>query len=436
MDLIDNLIYTANTQTGFSTTRTALKSLGLGSAYQSENPQLGANKFGYDYVDRQKFVEMEDPTIIEQAFEKHWYDIMDNLGPAVNPVPKPFPNPLPSKDYAHYLNSNPANTNGQAFFVTDLSEQLYHIIYAYLIENTRIHQIFEQLIVMYQRGEELGITNDYKGAFRWINSTEYLFFRQSGVRNHRNVTSTLRPDSEGNRRNAYHRLLGMDLAFGDRENKSPTYPYFKPKTSNGDFIVLFEQFLSEVWHAYINADNKAGVNTTDLTNIKDLVKKIQELFKARRGSADNYAFRNLSREEYSACFMLNWFHFAITDDKFELLQFLGCTGASQGDRLTKIGKRVGIPAHSKCQALLDLAIPTANILKLIEDPADELHSNLDAIISSKSSKIGTAYTLLNDIILVINNWEKATGHKIKNRESNINGTVKIAQIARGTLVTN
>ena len=435
MDFIDNLIYTTHSNTGHSTTvRQPLKSNGLGNIYGSENPQPKATSYQYEYDDRRKFVEMEDPTLIEQAFEKHWYDIMDKLPAPEDPITSPWPPAAITAARAHYVNKTDPN---KPFFVTDLSEPLYHMIYAYLIENTRIPQIFERLVTMYQQGEELGITSEnYAGVFRWINNTEYLFFRQSGTRNHRNVTSILRPDSEANRRNGYYRMFGMDLPFGDKDGKSASYPYVKAKAANSTFIVLFEQFLSEIWHAYINADNKSGVNTADLTNTKDLIKKIKELFEARRGSATNYAFKNLSREEYSSCFMMSWFHLAISDDKFPLLDFLGCKGSSEGDRLTKIGKRVGIPAHSKCQALVDLAVPLANLLKLMEDSTDALYDDLDAIIASKATKSGQEFEYLNQLIMIINNWEKATGHKIKNRESNINGTVKIAQIARGTLVTN
>jgi hypothetical protein len=34
---------------------------------------------------------------------------------------------------------------------------------------------------------------------------------------------------------------------------------------------------------------------------------------------------------------------------------------------------------------------------------------------------------MNDFLTVINNWEKATGHRIKNPEANIRGTVSIQQ---------
>jgi hypothetical protein len=33
--------------------------------------------------------------------------------------------------------------------------------------------------------------------------------------------------------------------------------------------------------------------------------------------------------------------------------------------------------------------------------------------------------ILNNMLLIINNWEKATGHRIKNPESSITGTVRV-----------
>ncbi len=35
--------------------------------------------------------------------------------------------------------------------------------------------------------------------------------------------------------------------------------------------------------------------------------------------------------------------------------------------------------------------------------------------------------ILNNMLLIINNWEKATGHRIKNPEANITGSVRVQQ---------
>ena len=424
MDVIDNLIYTAYNSTGTPFTRAKLISDLIAPA--SSPAFLLANDVSFSETERDNFVHIQDPVFIEQSFEKHWYDIMDKpAAPAF-----PLPNPVPANSVFHYFNGlNPA------IVVTRLDEYpIYQMIYAYLIENTRAAQIFERLISMYQNGEELGIANTHEKAFRWIMNTEYLFFKNSNTKQFRNVTSILRPNHEANRRNAYYRMFGLDLAFGDSLNTSTTaYNFSKAKASNITFILLFEQFLTEIWQAYVNARNTSGANSTDFENIVDLGRKIRELIKSRRGNSANYTTQNLSREEYNACFMMTWYHFILSFDN-DLINFLGCQGANEGDRLSKIGIKVGLPAHSKCQSLFDMAGAAAYILKLIEDDSVTGTFNdataLFTIFSTLSSNPSLTPQLIYDLVLVINNWEKATGHRIKNPESNIRGTVTVAQPQR------
>ena len=46
-------------------------------------------------------------------------------------------------------------------------------------------------------------------------------------------------------------------------------------------------------------------------------------------------------------------------------------------------------------------------------------------------------SLMEDLLTVINNWEKATGHKIKNPEAKITGTLKVDQrTSKPVLVAN
>jgi hypothetical protein len=402
MDILDNLIYTTHN----NTVKERLDS-DLIFLPRLATSQPGAGLTSYSIDDRRNYVHLTDPTLHEKAFEKHWFDIKEGGAP-----------------YTSYLDGKT---------VTDLSENpVYQLIYPYFIENTRITQIFEKVISLYVQGEVLGITGDNNiDAFNWMMNTEYLFFKHSDSRHLRNITSSLRPDFESVRRNAYFRMFGMDLAFGNSNNTAGSNG--KPLASNSQFIILFEQFLSEIWQAYSNIRNTSGANTTDFNNIGDLARKIGEVLRARRGGAfsTNYASKNLSREEYSACFLSSWFHFIVSYDS-PVVNFLRCQGVSEGDRLSKIGAKVGIPCHSKAQALFDLAAPSASILKLMEDPSGVFNdaATLEIIISNKNDT-------RDDLLIVINNWEKATGHKIKNRESNINGTVRVAQMARAaSLVTN
>jgi hypothetical protein len=425
MDNIDNLIYTALNDTGFDPNnqpvrgRRAIIDDLLSTASLQAELGAGATKpvwpsITYPDPIRTNFVHLKYPDAIESAYEKHWYDISD--------APPAPPNVAVGQS-PHYF----FNDTSQIF--TRLDEKpLYHLMYAYLIENTRIAQIFERLISMYHAGEDIGITNNSEDAFRWMINTEYLFFKPSNSYSMKNITSLLRPDFEASRRNAYYRLFGMDLAFGRPNDPNTTgYNFVKPKASNSQFIPMFEQFLSEIWQAYINALNTSGVNTTDVNNLVDLADKLKELLDARRGDSRNYTTQNLSREEYSSCFMMTWYHFVVSYDS-PLVQFLKCEGPTPDDRLGKIGLKVGIPAHSKCKALFDLAGPTADVLKILEDRTSVFHDStqFSSLIQSKGTNSPYA-PFLDDIVLMINNWEKATGHRIKNPEANIRGTVSIAQ---------
>jgi hypothetical protein len=112
------------------------------------------------------------------------------------------------------------------------------------------------------------------------------------------------------------------------------------------------------------------------------------------------------------------------------VQFLNCQSSTIGERLIKIGNKVGIPAHTKCQALFEMAGPASNILTLLEAGGYlDSNVNVQTMLSSlnPATPISTDSDYMNAFLTVINNWEKATGHKIKNPEANITGTVRVQQ---------
>src|SRR5512132_943396 len=51
-----------------------------------------------------------------------------------------------------------------------------HLIYAYMIENTRIYEIFRRVVRAFQHGEELGVP--LQGSEHWLRNTEELFYRE------------------------------------------------------------------------------------------------------------------------------------------------------------------------------------------------------------------------------------------------------------------
>jgi hypothetical protein len=423
MNYIDFLIHTANTA---NVRRHFPEIL---SDYVADMPQLqgipGSDEFprvppialpalasindSYPRNVVENFLFYRDTTVIDKTIQKHWFDL--TAGPINSPV-------------------------GAALLFAPVDAPPYHLMFAYMIENTRIFQIFEKLIYMYMNDEELGLASasniDHQRAFQWILNTENLYFKHLSNNSFRNTTSNVRSDQESVRRNAYYRLFGMDLAFEHSSNMG----YTKAKTANNGFVVLFEQFLIEVWQAYINSRNSSGANTTDYQKIIDMVTKLREILLARRGatgriSLAEYRFMNLSREEYASVGLFNWLFYIISYDS-PLVTFLGCQANTASERLIKIGKKVQIEAHSKSQALFDLSVPTATVLRSIEYGLFEVPNWLQQSIESQTpSGMGIATpqqsAALIDLLSIINNWEKATGHIIKNPSANIQGSVKIQQ---------
>jgi hypothetical protein len=451
MDAIDNLIYCTLNQSAYPS---LFVSNAIGSEFEIIGINEPANNFpgpggpipipggtypsnfnaetgttNFQAATRMQFVTLDDNQIIEDAIIKHWYDTVnrisytDTIG-LVDPTGITFPMYNP-------LNSQPGPKPPVEAFIK-FNTPPYHLIFSYLVENTRMVQIFERLISMYVHDEKLTKTNNVD-AFRWIMNTESLFFSGARASERRGSSSQLRPVPEATRRNAYLRMFGMDLAFGDQNNNS--FPYVKAESTNSSFITLFESFLIEFWRGFTNANNTSGQNTTDTEHLEDLARRLQELMMSRRTTDlnfNNYRYFNLSVEEYSSYIFLYWLFFIVSFDS-PVVDYLNCNANTPGERLINIGKKVGLPAHNKSVAILDIAQPMNLILRSMELGLFNNSNFLQRVIRSLSTinpivnPTPQEINILNNMLLIINNWEKATGHKIKNPESNINGTVKILQ---------
>jgi len=411
MDAIDNLIFAtlqSPLQTGgFIVSDYIPQPFGAFAPVNTTPIGISTPIFNFTIADKRTYTSFQDHTIIERAMVRHWHDV-DAAGTYVWP--------------------------GIVQPLSDFTQSpTYHLMYAYLIENTRILQIFERMIEKYLQDEQLGVAQ-IPEVFQWIINSEKLFFRDESPRS-QNIRSYIRPSYDANRRNAYYRMFGMDLAFGDIVSSSGgTLQYYKASAANQQFIPLFERYLTEIWQGYTNARNTSGQNTSDVNNVVELAVQLQELLAARRGGRPGgvpnaYSTRNLSYEEFSSVMLVSWFTFMISDNT-PVVQFLNCQSSTIGERLIKIGNKVGVAAHTKCQALFEMAGAASNILTLLE-AGGYLDSN--ALVQTMLSSLnpGTPISFnsdyMNAFLTVINNWEKATGHKIKNPESNITGTVKVYQ---------
>ena len=412
MDLLNNLVFTAlNNVGGFNPLAPNFFALPavLGGPPQPINR---GTFYSYDIDVIEEFCAIDDPEFIEDAIQKHWADMVVR------------------QDYR-----DAANTIFTSFVdVNNFRIPPYHLIYAYLVENTRIAQIFERLVFLYLHDEKIRkATSANRRAFQWIMNTENLFFKNLANNAYRNITSQVRTSIDATRRNAYYRMFAMDLAFGDSTANAPVN-FYKAEFNNQPFIILFEKFLAEVWQAYTNARNQVGANTTDMFSIVDTAQKIQEMLMSRRTTDtnfNNYRYFNLSREEYASFVMMAWFYEVVSYDS-PLIEFLRCNGNTPGERLINIGNKVGLPAHSKSEGLLDIAPAMNTLLRRIELGDYNLpnEANVRRIIEAQTPLLAPPATAaeqqaLTDLLLIINNWEKATGHRIKNPDATLTGTVRV-----------
>jgi hypothetical protein len=275
-----------------------------------------------------------------------------------------------------------------------------HLIYAYMVENTGIYEIFRKVLEAFLHGEQFGAPTP--DSQHWLRNTEELFYREPAPFYITAITSHIRPDLRATRRNAYFRMFGMDLNHGNDENKA--YPYQKPKAANTDFVAIFEKFLQEVWVGIANINNSSGSNPKDDATIANLAEQLHDMLRPRR------QYGNLAREEFFFVSMMSWFHLTVSFDS-PIVEALRSEASSPQERLHKIAERVGLPAHGKSKSFFDLADPMSRILTQIEMGT---YNDPDAV--------RTLYEdgpVQDDMRTISLHWSITTGRDMKKRNSSM-----------------
>lgn len=279
-----------------------------------------------------------------------------------------------------------------------------HLMYAYLVENTRAFEIFTRVLEGSLTDEPFGTMSD--PSFRWLRLTEDLFFRDGVSSLVTSITSAVRRDNRGTRCNAYHRMLGIDLNHGASDGGA--YPYVKAQAANVDFVRSLQELLRELWRGFINVSNTSGPRTTDDANIQELIVKLRTMMTERRlsGAAGGQGRANLAREEFVAVATMEWFEMALDSD-IPIVADLKASGDQPEDRLRKLGERVKLPSHGRSRNFFQLARRLPRLLREIEDkdwevrPVAELYNpNAPNNQASRTTEI-------------VNHWSIATGVDLK-----------------------
>lgn len=272
-----------------------------------------------------------------------------------------------------------------------------HLIYAYMVENTKVFEIFRKVLQNFLGGEALGVPTAQ--AQNWLRNTEELFYCDPLNFTISNVRSHVRPDLQATRRNAYFRMFGMDLNHGKENNQ--VYPFMKPDASNRDFVTTFEDFLQEIWVGISNAGNVAGINRTDNAAIASYARQLHDMLNDRRLNG------NLSREEFFFVSVMSWFHVTLSYDS-PILVALRSEGNREDQRLYRVAEKVGVSAHAKTYDFFQLAEPMSLILTQIELGTFNDAVNVQAIFNGTNALQDTLRT-------IISHWSIATGRDMKVR---------------------
>lgn len=277
----------------------------------------------------------------------------------------------------------------------DVGRYWDHLIYAYCIENTRVYEICQKVLVELIHGERLGTLSPE--SHRWVRSTEELFFRDSMPSLIATLVSSIRPDIRATRRNAYYRMFAMDLNHGTEDQRP--YPYHKGDLANQDFVPTFEALLREIWRGYINATNTSGPKTTDNAVIAELSRKLNDMLSERRRNG------NLGREEFVAVAAMSWFHLTLSANT-PLLVDLKADASTPEERLRRLGERVGVGSHSRSRAFFFLADPLSRLLSMIE--LGKFNTPVLAMALYDQNNPVSA-----DALNIIHHWSTATGRDLK-----------------------
>jgi len=300
-----------------------------------------------------------------------------------------------------------------------------HLIYAYLIENTRADDIIRGVLFEALHGERLRVPRN-PTTYEWLRSTEEMFHSYGPPFLAGSTLSQLRPDQRATRRNAYFRMFGMDLNHGSLDGGPSSF--HKPDNVNRDFVSVFENFLRETWRAIENSRNAVGPNPTDGGAIADLALRLQTMLNERRGGSA--IAPNLAREEFSAVAAMSWLHHLVDFDN-EILADFQAVGTSPEERLSRLGERVGVAAHAHSHSYFILAPIVSLLLIEIEAGAYSDPARAEALFLPP-----TGNAIRTDILTIIDHWSRATGRNLKAGPVTASATANVStSMARATPVS-
>jgi hypothetical protein len=288
------------------------------------------------------------------------------------------------------------NVPGLDSRIKDQGTRWHHLIYAYMIENTRAVDVFRRVIDSFLHGEKLSALSSQ--SQRWLWTTEELFFRDPPPFSTATQTSMIRPLLAATRANAYQRFFGMTLNVTDANKPAFTVA----EHANADFVAVFDEFLHEIWQGRSNFANAVGARPTDDQKIAELATRLCDMLRARRTNG------TLAREEFLAVSFMAWFHATLESAGHPLIVDLRAEAPSPEERLFKIAQRVGYPAHGLSKSYFEIAEPMSRLLISIEQ---EIYNDAAAVPALYTPTTPQGQSA--DLDIIITHWSNIRGRDVK-----------------------
>jgi hypothetical protein len=344
-------------------------------------------------------------TSVKTGHPRHRSDVPGRF--VANTVPALFQDPRPRTPPQNGTIDVKSIASSVANFRASSTETVpgligHHAIYAYMVENTRIVEVFRRVLDNFLHGERLSVLSP--ASQRWLWTTEELFFRDPPSFSITTQTSSVRPSALSTRANLHQRLFGMTL---NPTNDNPKPAFTIAEHANVDFVATLDELLHEVWQGRTNFANQVGARPTDDAKIHQLCERLRDMLLSRRTNG------TLSREEYWAVGTMSWFHATVLDTNSEIVRDLKAESPSAEEVLFKIAQRVGYPAHGLSKSYFMLAEPLSRLLTAIESGHYSEVEAVPALYTPPASTTPGVITPVQDTDTIKTHWSIIRGRDIK-----------------------
>ena len=170
---------------------------------------------------------------------------------------------------------------------------------------------------------------------------------------------------------------------------------------NQDFRQKWSELLRQIWIGVENRANTSGANPADPSYIALLSRAIKDMLDNRRrgGAARPRGVRVRDDAELADL---------TVDTDTSVIIDLQATASNPADRLGALGQKVGITPALRSRELFDLSEPMSTLLRGIELGLFDTETTATTLFTADTN-------IFRDVLDVINNWQSATGERVKER---------------------